>query len=126
VVDVGGSVSATVEEALVSDRLERLEERLETLEELARSSDGRLARLVELSEADDRRKEAALQSEIERRKASQDAETKRVDAELAERAEHGRWWRSTAMPPILTGLGTLIAALATAIGTWAAGAWGNK
>lgn len=114
-----------VEAALVSDRLCRMEERLEGLEDLARASDGRLARLVELAEADDRRKEEALRVEVERTKASQEAETKRVDAEIAERTERSRWWRTTGLPPILTGLGTLLAAAATALGTWAAGMWGG-
>lgn len=110
-----------VEAALVSDRLCRMEGRLEVLEGLARASDGRLARLVELAEADDRRKEEALRLEVERRKASQEAEAKLVD----ERIEGRRWWRSTALPPILSAIAGLITAGGAALGTWAAGLWGG-
>lgn len=114
-----------VEAALVSDRMARIESRLGELETQARESNGHLVRLVQLAEADDARKEEALRVEIERRKASQEGEAKRLDAELAERAENRRWWRTTGLPPILTGVGTLLAAAATALGTWAAGMWGG-
>lgn len=125
--DVGAalSVDPDVEAALVSDRMARVESRLGELEAQARESNAHLSRLVQLAEADDARKEAALLAELKRKEASQEAEAKRVDAELAERAERGRWWRTTGLPPILTGVGTLLAAAATALGTWAAGMWGG-
>lgn len=110
-----------VEAALVSDRMARIESRLGELETQARETNGHLVRLVQLAEADDARKEEALRLEVERRKASQEAEAKLVD----ERIEGRRWWRSTALPPILSAIAGLITAGGAALGTWAAGLWGG-
>lgn len=55
-----------LEQALVSDRLNRVESRLTRLEDIAVSSDSRLARLVELAE----NKESREQADIEERTAN--------------------------------------------------------
>lgn len=120
------SADPEVEAALASERLGRLEQRVEEAVTLARSSDSKLARLVELGEHREAREIAALEIERKRRDASEEAETKRLEAELAERAERGRWWRSTAAPPLLASLAGLLTAAGTALGTWAAGLWGGE
>lgn len=114
-----------VEAILVSERLGHVERRLEALEKLAVASGAHLARLVELAEADDARKEAALALEIQRRTASQEAEAKRVDAEIAEKAERGRWWRSTGLPQLIGVVVTVGGAVGTAITAWATGLLGS-
>lgn len=59
-----------VERALTSDRLQRVEARLEGLEQVARASDSKLERLVELSERRDKREEARAEREADEQKAS--------------------------------------------------------
>lgn len=115
------STDPAVEAALASERLGRLEQRVEEAVNLAKASDAKLARLVELAEADDARKVAALELEIQRRKASQEAEAKLVD----EKIEGRRWWRSSGLPQLIGVLVTIGTAIGTAITAWATGLLGS-
>lgn len=102
--------------ALTVERLEGVEGRLCTLEELARTSDGRLARLVEFEERRDRREEAAAKREQEQAQAA-------AAVDLEERRARGAWLRTT--------LGTMfsrevLGPLITVLAGLAAGAVGMR
>lgn len=91
-----------VERALVSDRLDRVEDRLAHLEGLALSSDRRLARLVELAEARDAR-------EVEEARWHREQEAARAT-----------WLRSVVSREVLVPLAAALAGLVG--GHWGLGA----
>lgn len=102
------SPASAIERALVSDRLDRLDGRLDRLEGFARSSDGHLVRLVELAEARERREET--QQNWEREQA----------------AQRGTWLRSLIGPDAVRQLVTaVVTALATATAMWGGGLVGT-
>lgn len=84
--------------AKLANELDNINERLGKLENVAITSDGRLAQLVELEQRRDRREEALAKSEIQ------------------ERRERGTWLRSIASKEVAI---PLVSAIGSAILTWA-------
>ena len=93
------------------------------LTELTRESVGNTARLVELSERRDNRDEVLFQAQLERDKASQEAQHRRSQAEVAEAAARGAWLREKVGDRILIPLGALlvsaVSSVVSIVATWA-------
>lgn len=98
-------------------RLDGIDGRLGAIETVCRTSDGRLAQLVAFEERRDRREDALLKIEKERRDASAEERAAITKAELAERAAKGAWRRSLVtrdmLIPLISAISGIIATLAT-------------
>jgi len=124
--------SDPVEEALVSERLRRLEEaeteeREAQAEHLAVSRETRdgVKRLVELGEAREKRELAELEATQKRLEASAEAETRRVSAEIAERQARGAWLREQ-LGKFVGPAVAILGALGAAVTAWASGLFGGS
>jgi septal ring factor EnvC (AmiA/AmiB activator) len=120
-------VSDPVEDALISDRLARLE-RAEEAEHavqtellgISRQTCDAVQRLVQLGEARERRELDEAEAERKRLEASAEAETRRVAAEIAERQARGVWMREQVGRLVVPVVG-ILGALGSAVAAWASG-----
>lgn len=120
---ISGFTDDPSESTLISERLGQLDRRMDRMETLTRESIGatrEVGKLLEISNArsadqiafmarKEERELEALKLERERRLASQEAATKRNEAEINLNRERWLWWRANVLErvvlPLVVGLG---------------------